>query len=389
MIINTTETNSSDKILPSDSWLTYDDLPEATPEETERATELFKQNRDNFLRQQELDIRNEKIAAGKKILQAFRNKCKTTIKSGGTDPNCTSPHSSLAFKSTSSSSNITSVNAFIKIEQATSTESALAYDAPDFGITTSKNFTFVSPPPPTASFGSAGADVSIFSFNNLTTIFQPCTGIGIPVSTPPATASFGSAGADGPDNPDRGRYAAGTFFASSPPATASFGSAGADSPDNPDRGRYAAGTFIASSPPATASFCSAGADSPDNPDSGRYVAENFINSSPPATAGYGSTDADCPDNPNCGRYAAKHLIIVPPSSPTANFGSAGAEFFDNVHRRINDSEIFITSPSSPTASFSSTGVYTFITPAPDIMSDNPDNPRKPASDLWAYIASRG
>ena len=176
MIIDTTETNSFDKIVPSNSWQAYDDLPEATPEETKRATELFKQNRDNFLRQQDIDIRNKKIEDGKKILQAFRNKRKTTLESGGTDPHCTSTHSSIAFKPTSSSSNIASINAFIKIEQATSTASALAYDALDFGITTSKNFTFVSPPPPTASFGSAGADVSLFSFNNPTTIFQPCSG---------------------------------------------------------------------------------------------------------------------------------------------------------------------------------------------------------------------
>jgi hypothetical protein len=220
----------------------FTDLPDASPEECQRALAEFQKERAEYFQQEETAIRVKKIAAGKKILQAFQITRKATLETGGTNTHCA---------------------------PATTAPAPIYSEVTDLKI---RDTEFpCSPPPsllPTAILGSTCKHI----FNN--TISNRDV---VPVSSPPPTAGFGSAGADRPDNPDRGLYPSGSFVpVSSPPPTASFGSAGADCPDNPDLRLYPSGTFVSVlPPPPTASFGSAGAFDFDNPDNPRKPAQEL------------------------------------------------------------------------------------------------------------------
>jgi hypothetical protein len=102
---------------------------------------------------------------------------------------------------------------------------------------------------------------------------------------------------------------------------------------------------------------------------------------PTSTPGGTSTAASSADNP----YIHRFHFCMPLLLPRTGIG------------------VPVSSPP-PTASTSSTGVYALASQAssknvadtpdnPDLGFDTsgttPDNPRKPAPDLWAYVASRG
>jgi hypothetical protein len=119
--------------------------------------------------------------------------------------------------------------------------------------------------------------------------------------------------------------------------------------------------------------------SPPLPPSSLAPTPPLINST--STTGEQTSAASSADNP----YLLCFLSCMPLLPPRTGIG------------------VQVASPP-PTASLGATGVYAFVSPAssknvadnpdnPDLGFDTsgttPDNPRKPAPDIWAYVASRG
>ena len=98
---------------------------------------------------------------------------------------------------------------------------------------------------------------------------------------------------------------------------------------------------------------------------------------PPSTSG--GTSADAADNPSISCF---HVLLLPPRTgigvqdtsppPTASISSTA----DYAAESTASSENIANNPDNPDAGF-------------DSSVPVPDNPRKPAPDLWAYVASRG
>ena len=101
---------------------------------------------------------------------------------------------------------------------------------------------------------------------------------------------------------------------------------------------------------------------------------------PPSTSG--GTSADAADNPSISCF---HVLLLPPRTgigvqdtsppPTANI-SLTADYAAASSESTASSENIANNPDNPDAGF-------------DSSVPVPDNPRKPAPDLWAYVASRG
>ena len=132
----------------------FTDLPDASPEECQRALAEFQKERAEYFQQEETAIRVQKIAAGKKILQAFQIKRKATLETGGTNTHCT---------------------------PATTAPAPIYSEVTDLNI---RDIEFPCPPPPsllpTAILGSTCKHI----FNN--TISNRDV---VPVSSPPPTCT--------------------------------------------------------------------------------------------------------------------------------------------------------------------------------------------------------
>jgi hypothetical protein len=100
------------------------------------------------------------------------------------------------------------------------------------------------------------------------------------------------------------------------------------------------------------------------------------------TKGPSADTADNPDNPI---LSSSHVLLLPPRTgigvpdtsppPTASFSTAG-DYATASSASSASSENIANNPDNPYAGF-------------DSSVPVPDNPRKPASDHWAYVASRG
>jgi hypothetical protein len=97
------------------------------------------------------------------------------------------------------------------------------------------------------------------------------------------------------------------------------------------------------------------------------------------------TSADTADNPDDPILSSSHVLLLPPRTgigvqdtsppPTASFSTAG-DYATASSASSASSKNIANNPDNPYAGF-------------DSSVPVPDNPRKPASDHWAYVASRG
>jgi hypothetical protein len=97
------------------------------------------------------------------------------------------------------------------------------------------------------------------------------------------------------------------------------------------------------------------------------------------------TSADAADNLDNPILSSSHVLLLPPRTgigvqdtsppPTASFSTAG-DYATASSVSSASSENIANNPDNPYAGF-------------DASVPVPDNPRKPASDHWAYVASRG
>jgi hypothetical protein len=129
--------------------------------------------------------------------------------------------------------------------------------------------------------------------------------------------------------------------------------------------------------PQVSTIISNASSSADNPNKGTTAdaAEN-------PNKGTSTDAADNQDNP---LISSSHVLLLPTRTgievqdtsppPTASFSSAG-DYAATSSALYASSKNAANKPDNPYAGF-------------DSSVPVPDNPRKPASDLWAYVASRG